>query len=432
MAAKTINLHSESKKWLRNMRPKLTREQKRMYEDRPELLLETVIDSYRQFCAGQGVDYKTTAMYQAELEFHQFQKQLQASRKKWAYLDTKQGIELFHMALHNVRERKMISLHNFYSLWDYGCQKPSGFKAFMEMYVFSDEPSPELTKKKMDDFIRLYEYYEQFYSLEAFERLSYKEQMLFYARHIAVRLTDEQERFVSQFIDEYDSLPLFYLITAFYKNTDYKSCIASRDYYGLCGGERKSLEQIQVELGVPPRRAREIVGMWCPKGLFDIDIPPRFWDLYQELFDDITLLTADNCHYEQIKKAEQLHMDVSDFMKIVAIRLPWMTWISSVKRGDERFWGVSYRVEKLFFFTKFFNDIRQEQIRQERPKAVVFDLNRVCKNKKYHWDSNQPELTSEESAMIISVIKPILKEMLGIETKGNKVIFPVRKPRTKK
>ena len=89
-------------------------------------------------------------------------------------------------------------------------------------------------------------------------------------------------------------------------------------------------------------------------------------------------------------------------------------------------------MEKLFFFTKFFNDIRQEQIRKERPKAVVFDLNRVCKKKKYHWDSNQPELTSEESAMIISVIKPILKEMLGIEAKGNKVIFPARKPRTKK
>lgn len=423
------NLNSELKKWGEKLYPKLTREQKRMYQDRPELLLEAVLDSYKQFCASQGIDYKTTAMYQAEQEYRHFQEQLQACRKKWAYLDTEQGIELYQMALHNVRERKMISLPNFYALWDYGCQKPSGFKAFMEMYVFSDEPSPELTPKKLNDYIRLYEYYEQFYSVEAFEHLSHKEQLLFYARHIAGRLTEEQKQFVSQFIDEYDALPLFYLITAFYKNTEYEFFRASRDYYGLCGGERKSLEQIQAEFGVSRRRAREIVGMWSPRGVFAIDIPPRFWDLYQEVFDDITLLTADNCHYEQIKKVEQLHMDVSDFMKIVTIRLPWIHWVSSVKRGDNRYWGVSSKLHYRFFFQKFFDDIRQEQIRKERPETVTFDLNKVCKNKKYHWDSNKPELTSEEAEMVISVIKPILKEMLGIETKGNKIIFPAKRKR---
>jgi hypothetical protein len=38
-----------------------------------------------------------------------------------------------------------------------------------------------------------------------------------------------------------------------------------------------------------------------------------------------------------------------------------------------------------------------------------------------------PLPTSEEAAMLISVIKPILKEMLGIEAKGNKVIFTAKK-----
>ena len=39
------------------------------------------------------------------------------------------------------------------------------------------------------------------------------------------------------------------------------------------------------------------------------------------------------------------------------------------------------------------------------------------------------ELTHEETEAIISILKTILKEMLGIEAKGNKVIFPARKPR---
>ena len=432
MAKKVLNLNDMMEKWLSENLYKFSIEQIKSLRDNPDLLIEPMFEAVKQHCKEFGLDYTQTQVYGEEQKYLKRKEQEQVSGRKWAYLDSPLSQELFDMATHAALDRKIISTHETSYLFDRKSIKPVAFKVFMDAYVLGHKPSGRLTKRMAEKLIRFNEFYDQNYSLDMFEQLSRKEQLLFYAKHIADGLTEEQEQFVSQFIDEHDYLPLFYLITAYYKNTDYKYCIASRDYYGLCGGERKSLEQIQSEFGVSRQRAREIVGMWCPRGLFDIDIPPHFWDLYQELFDDITLLTADNCHYEQIKKAEQLHMDVSDFMKIVAIRLPWITWISSVKRGDERFWGVSYRVEKLFFFTKFFNDIRQEQIRKERPKAVVFDLNRVCKKKKYHWDSNQPELTSEESAMIISVIKPILKEMLGIEAKGNKVIFPARKPRTKK
>lgn len=432
MAKKVLNLNDMMEKWLNENLHRFTIEQIKSLRDNPDLLIKPMFEAVKQHCKEFGLDYTQTQVYGEEQKYLKRKEQEQVSGRKWAYLDSPLSEELFGMATRAALDRKIISTHETSYLYDRKSIKPVAFKVFMDAYVLGHKPSGRLTKRMAEKLIRFNEFYDQNFSLDMFEQLSHKEQLLFYARHIADGLTEEQEQFVSQFIDEYDSLPLFYLITAFYKNTDYKYCIASRDYYGLCGGERKSLEQIQSEFGVSRQRAREIVGMWCPRGLFYIDIPPRFWDLYQELFDDITLLTADNCHYEQIKKAEQLHMDVSDFMKIVAIRLPWITRISSVKRGDERFWGVSYRVEKLFFFTKFFDDIRQEQIRKERPKAVVFDLNRVCKEKKYHWDSNQPELTSEESAMIISVIKPILKEMLGIEAKGNKIIFPARKPRTKK
>ena len=94
MAAKTSSLNIELKKLIKKLRPNLTYEQERMYQEHPEIMLESIVGSYKQFCEGQGIDYKTTAMYQEEQKFHQFQKQLQASRKKWAYLDTPLGIEL--------------------------------------------------------------------------------------------------------------------------------------------------------------------------------------------------------------------------------------------------------------------------------------------------------------------------------------------------
>ena len=427
MAAKSSNLNIELKKLIKELRSKLTYAQERMYREHPEIMLESVFASYKQFCEGQGIDYKTTAMYQEEQKFHQFQNQLQASRKKWAYLDTPLGIELYNMLLHNVREREMISRKTFYSLWDFECLKPSGFKAFMEMYLFGDQPSPELTPKMVDEFIRLHTYYEQFYSLQAFDQLSYKEQLLFYARHIAGRLTDKQEQFVSQFIDEHDHLPIFYLITAFYENTDIKSCIAARDYHGLCGGERKSLEQIQSELGVCRSYAHHKIRRGFPDGLFHVDIPLSCWEPYRELFAKLPLLTADNCHYEQIKEEEYLYMNVNEFMVAVIMRVPWINMVFSPKRGDDRLWGVGDCALRLFRFWQFFADVRQEQIRKERPKTVTFDLNRICKGKKYQMDPRKPLPTSEEAAMLISVIKPTLKEMLGIETKGNKIIFPAKK-----
>ena len=252
------------------------------------------------------------------------------------------------MATHAALDRKIISTHETTYLYDRKSIKPVAFKVFMDAYVLGHKPSGRLTKRMAEKLIRFNEFYDQNYSLDMFEQLSRKEQLLFYAKHIADGLTEEQEQFVSQFIDEHDYLPLFYLITAYYKNTDHKYCIASRDYRGLCGGERKSLEQIQSEFGVSRQRAREIVGIWSPRGLFNIDIPPHFWDSYKERFAEIPLLNADNCHYEQIKEEEQLFMDVNDFMKVLIYRLPWISWIYSVKRNDIRYWGVNYQLKKLF------------------------------------------------------------------------------------
>jgi hypothetical protein len=143
-------------------------------------------------------------------------------------------------------------------------------------------------------------------------------------------------------------------------------------------------------------------------------------------------LRIESCHYEQIKEEEQLHMDINEYMLILQRRLPWAHSVWSVKRGDERIWGVHRNYYWKFRFYSFFNDIREEQLRKDRPKAVTIDLGRACKSKKYLSIAADEELTHEETEAIISILKTILKEMLGIEAKGNKVIFPVRKPRTKK
>ena len=71
MAAKTSSLNIELKKLIKKLRPNLTYEQERMYREHPEIMLESIVGSYKQFCEGQGIDYKTTAMYQEEQKFHQ-------------------------------------------------------------------------------------------------------------------------------------------------------------------------------------------------------------------------------------------------------------------------------------------------------------------------------------------------------------------------
>ena len=96
MPAKTSNLHFELKKLIKKLHPKLTYEQERMYLERPEVMLEPVVDSYKQFCKGQGIDYKTTTMYQEEMKFRQFQKQLQASRSSWSRTMTFTTISCTH------------------------------------------------------------------------------------------------------------------------------------------------------------------------------------------------------------------------------------------------------------------------------------------------------------------------------------------------
>ena len=431
MAKKVLNLNDMMEKWLNENLHKFSIEQIKSLRDNPDLLIEPMFKAVKQHCKEFGLDYTQTQVYGEEQKYLKRKEQEQVSGRKWAYLDSPLSQELFDMATHAALDRKIISTHETTYLYDRKSIKPVAFKVFMDAYVLGHKPSGRLTKRMAEKLIRFNEFYDQNYSLDMFEQLSRKEQLLFYAKHIADGLTEEQEQFVSQFIDKHDYLPIFRLIEAYYENSKYQSCIAARDYSGLCGGERKSLEQIQSDLGVTPQRAQLLVRRGFFGGLYHIDIPLDCWDPYQSLFTE-PLLRIDSCHYEQIKEEEQLHMDINEYMLILQRRLPWAHSVWSVKRGDERIWGVHHNYYWKFRFYSFFNDIREEQLRKDRPKAVTIDLGRACKSKKYLSIAADEELTHEETEAIISILKTILKEMLGIEAKSNKFIFPARKPRTKK
>ena len=432
--AKKINLNKELEKKIKELLPYLTPEQLQEIHDNPAILVDACVEGFKQACAERGIDYTTTPMYQEELKFRKLQEELQASVEKWEHLNTPEGEELFEMAFRVAWRRNMVS-HRAYHVLKYGPHDsftPAGFKVFMDQYVLRDKRPRFVTKKVAEELIRFNEFYDQNFSLDLFSQLSRKEQLMCYATYIAVRITDEQKQFLSQFIDEHDHLPMFWLITKFYENMDKndkeaRPYVAAREFYGLCSDERKSFEQLQSELGVSRQRVREILYHGFPGGLYGKSKPASCWEPYRALFT-APLLTADNCHYEQIKEQEHLHMDVDCFLRVLGICLPWADLVHSAKNRDDRCWATAIPGAEQFSFDRLVWDIRQEQINKDRTEEKVINLTRICKSKDY-WESYpepvQPNL--EALPMIISTAKIILKEMLGIETKGNKIIFPAKR-----
>ena len=82
------------------------------------------------------------------------------------------------MATHAALDRKIISTHETTYLYYRKSIKPVAFKVFMDAYVLGHKPSGRLTKRMAEKLIRFNEFYDQNYSLDMFEQLSRKEQLL--------------------------------------------------------------------------------------------------------------------------------------------------------------------------------------------------------------------------------------------------------------
>ena len=138
----------------------------------------------------------------------------------------------------------------------------------------------------------------------------------------------------------------------------------------------------------------------------------------------------DNIPYEQIKAEEHLVMDADCFMLLVGRCLPWTQVIMSVKKRDSREWNISAPGADHFLFGNLFWHIRRDQCDKAREKEIVYDLNKICRDKSY-WSAfyENVEPNPEAFPTIITICKTIVKEMLGIEPQRNKVILPARKRR---
>ena len=431
MATKKLNLNELMEQWLKENLHKFSVEQVKELRDNPAIMLDGMFEGVRQACEEHGLDYTKTQVYREEQKFRQQQAAEQASREKWAYLDTPENNELFEMAFRSAWHQGMVSSLAHSILYEFDSFSPAKFKMFMDKYVLIDKRGRFPGKKTSEELIRFNEYYDQNYSADIFAPLSPKERLMKIAYNFAIRLTDEELQFVSRFIDEHDHLPMFWLVAKFFENVDVTAMKVAREYYGICG-PRKSLEQLQQEFGLTAQRVRIRQEEGLHRGAYAKQSPQACWDAYRPLFAE-TILTMDNIPYERIKEEEHLQMDADCFFRLVGLCLPWTQVIRSVKVRDTREWYISAPGAEKFMFGKLFWRIRRAQYDKDRKEEVVFNLTQICKDKKYWWAYDEDVKPNPEAfPVIISICKTIVKEMLGLEPQRNKIIIPAKKSRVKK
>lgn len=437
MAQKKIDVTQDIINWFKENVENFPIEELQKILMNPGVVVNDILDVYKKFCEEHSIDYTTTAMYQAEQEYRkqkedeQTAKLLAKIRKKEALkkknrVDTEEQIEIFNMAFRSAYQQKIVSNRVHDILYVHECLEPTPFKAFMEKFI-ADPRMFRFGKKTKDELIAFYHFYMDNFSDEAIAKLTPKEKLMRIATDRAIVLKPEEEQFVSDFLDAHGHLPMFYLITKFYENVDERHYQAGRDYLGICG-TKKSFEQLQAELGVSRERTRDIIEHGI-RTLWSRRSPVACWDAYRPLFTE-PFLTAENTHFEQIKHEEHLLMDADCFLKVAGFGMPWTDVIDSVKFHDKRQWIVSIPGAEKFSFHKVFWQIRQEQVKKVRIQEVVFDLGKICRSKDYWWAWNEIVKPNPEAfPTILTVCKRVIKEMLDIEPKGNKIIFPPKKAR---
>lgn len=68
---KTIDLTKEVLDWFKQNMDKFPEDELRKIQENPEIIVDTVLQTFKQECEKQGIDYKQTAMYQCELKYRE-------------------------------------------------------------------------------------------------------------------------------------------------------------------------------------------------------------------------------------------------------------------------------------------------------------------------------------------------------------------------
>jgi len=305
------------------------------------------------------------------------------------------------------------------------CKTPTDEKKLIESN-FEEHRFRNAGKKTETDIKIFFEEFEQEHPAGIYHQLSPKGQLAYTIIRNSPFLTEDEQQFVRDFVEAHGYTPTFYLISKYFEHTNELFEIIVRENWGLCG-PRKSLEQISKEI----QRTLAHTSLLYRKGARRMYWFAKHFKFlndnmghYEQYFPE-DIQTPENISFEPIREAEQLKMDAESFVRLSGDVLPFLTKLER----EKSYWVFkNTNYSDYFRYGKLIDDIETELKNKRRYEKVIFDLEKICRDKEYWYleeDVKRPVKTAFPT--IIELSKLIIKDELGLDAKGNKIIIAPNK-----
>lgn len=245
------------------------------------------------------------------------------------------------------------------------------------------------------------------------------------AKHDVIRSTypfldDSEVMFVDAFNEKYGHFPMFFIAKHFFESSDDQKTQMYRDYYGIGGDQRKSLDELAAESHLSRERVRQLMttsNAWVhyARYLFSDEV----FSAYPFIFDDFfTKESSDYQHLIEIEKADLTFLAFCAVSRLVRSR--------AIKN-----YGNDIYVVCSWHFGGFSFDGALTQIRQRASlkrcvdeKLPIYDT--FVDNEKY-WTSLGPDKIKldEKDLYHIGQMLAYIAKSLGIcdaDDKGNLIL----------
>lgn len=245
------------------------------------------------------------------------------------------------------------------------------------------------------------------------------------AKHDVIRSTypflgDDGVMFVDAFNEKYGHYPMFFIAKHFFESSDDQKTQMYRDYYGIGGDQRKSLDELAAESHLTRERVRQLMttsNAWVhyARYLFSDEV----FSAYPFIFDDFfTKESSDYQHLIEIEKADLTFLAFCAVSRLVRSR--------AIKS-----YGNDIYVVCSWHFGGFSFDGALKQIRQRASlkrcvdeKLSIYDT--FVDNEKY-WTSLGPDKIKldEKDLNHIGQMLAYIAKSLGIcdaDDKGNLIL----------
>lgn len=245
------------------------------------------------------------------------------------------------------------------------------------------------------------------------------------AKHDVIRSTypflgDDGVMFVDAFNEKYGHCPMFFIAKHFFESSDDQKTQMYRDYYGIGGDQRKSLDELAAESHLTRERVRQLMttsNAWVhyARYLFSDEV----FSAYPFIFDDFfTKESSDYQHLIEIEKADLTFLAFCAVSRLVRSR--------AIKS-----YGNDIYVVCSWHFGGFSFDGALKQIRQRASlkrcvdeKLSIYDT--FVDNEKY-WTSLGPDKIKldEKDLNHIGQMLAYIAKSLGIcdaDDKGNLIL----------